>query len=92
MAAAELAEETGLTAGRLEHLGRVHPTNALSPAGFHVFLATDLTPGEPRRERTEQDMRQCWFPRADVERMMRDNELTDGPSLAAYLLLTLRAG
>ena len=56
----------------------------------HVYLATGLTPGEPDREATEQDMRQRWFPRAEVERMMAQGEITDGPTLAAYLLLTLR--
>ena len=55
-----------------------------------MFLATDLTAGEPRRELTEQDMRQQWFPRAEVERMLRDGVITDDSSLAAYLLLTMR--
>jgi hypothetical protein len=48
-------------------------------------------PGEPNREIAEQDMRQRWFPRRDVERMLRDGVITDGPSVAAYLLLTLHA-
>ena len=54
-----------------------------------MFLATDLTAGEPHREVTEQDMRQEWFPRAEVERMLRDGVITDGPTLAAYLLFTM---
>jgi 8-oxo-dGTP pyrophosphatase MutT (NUDIX family) len=90
MAAAELAEETGFTAGRLERLGFLHCANAMSGEGFHVFLATELTPGEPDRETTEQDMHQQWFPRPEVERMLRDGVITDGPTLAAYLLLALR--
>jgi CubicO group peptidase (beta-lactamase class C family)/8-oxo-dGTP pyrophosphatase MutT (NUDIX family) len=90
MAAAELSEETGLTAGRLEKLGYLHSANGMTGEGVHVFLATDLRPGKPHREKTEQDMRQRWFPRGEVERMVRDGIMTDGPSLAAYLLLTLR--
>ena len=35
-------------------------------------------------------MRQEWFPRAEVERMIACGAITDGPSVAAYLLLTLR--
>lgn len=89
LAAAELAEETGFTAGRLERLGRVQVANAMTGEGCHVFLATDLTPGEPNRELTEQDMRQRWFSRSAVEDMIRDGVLADGPSLAAYLLLKL---
>jgi 8-oxo-dGDP phosphatase len=90
LAAAELGEETGLTAGRLERLGCVHPANGWAGQVGHAFLATELTPGEPRRESTEVDMRQEWFPRAEVERMLRDGVITDGPSLAAYLLFTIR--
>jgi 8-oxo-dGDP phosphatase len=90
MAAAELAEETGFRTARLEKLGYLHCANSVTGEGVHVFLATDLTPGEPNREETEQDMRQQWFPRAEVERMVRDGVITDAPSAAAYLLLTLR--
>lgn len=90
LAAAELAEETGFVAARLDKLGHLHCANAMTGEGCHVFLATGLTPGEPNREQTEQDMRQRWFPRAEVERMLRSGVITDGPSLAAYLLLTLR--
>lgn len=90
LAAAELAEETGFTAGRLERLGYLNPANSMTGQGCHVFLATGLSPGEPRREATEQDMRQQWFPRAEVERMLRDGVIADGPTLAAYLLLTMK--
>ncbi|MBB4904121.1 NUDIX domain-containing protein [Actinophytocola algeriensis] len=91
LAAAELREETGLTAGNLERIGYLNPANAMSGLGCHVFLATDLAPGRPEREATEQDMRQEWFPRGEVERMLRDGVITDGPSIAAYLLLRLRS-
>lgn len=89
MAAAELAEETGLRAGRFEELGYLHCANGVTGEGVHVFLATDLTRGEPNREQTEQDMLQRWVPRRELEQMLRDGTVTDGPSLAAYLLLTL---
>ncbi len=90
MAAAELGEETGMTAGCLEELGFLHCANSLTGEGVHVFLATDLVQGEPNREATEQDMRHRWFSRRDVERMLRDGSITDAPSLAAYLLLVLQ--
>ena len=90
LAAAELGEETGFTAGRLERLGYLHCAHGITGQGYHVFLATGLTPGPARRESTEQDMRQDWFPRTEVERMFRDGVITDDSSLAAYLLLTMR--
>jgi len=91
LAAAELVEETGFTAGRLVRLGHLNAAHGITNQGFHVFLATDLTAGEPRREVTEQDMRQEWFPRTEVERMIRDGVITDDSSLAAYLLLRMHA-
>jgi 8-oxo-dGDP phosphatase len=87
MAVAELAEETGFTAGRLDKVGFLHVANALTGEGAHVYLATGLTPGEPDREESEQDMRQQWFARGEFERMVADGVITDGPTLAAYLLL-----
>ena len=89
LAAAELAEETGLRAAHLTRLGYLNPANGFVNQGCHVYLATDLTAGEPNRELTEQDMRQEWFPRAEVERMVRDGVITDGPTLASYLLFTM---
>ena len=87
MARAELREETGFTAGRLERLGHLHAANGTMRQGFDVFLATDLTPGPTDRETTEQDMRQEWFSRADLDRMIADGTLTCGNTLAAYSLL-----
>jgi 8-oxo-dGTP pyrophosphatase MutT (NUDIX family) len=91
LAAAELGEETGFTAGTLTGLGYLNCAQGFTGQGYHVFLAEDLVPGEPHREETEQDMRQEWFPRAEVERMLGGGTITDDSSLAAYLLFTLRA-
>jgi hypothetical protein len=55
----------------------------------HVYLATELTQGEAQREHTEQDMRTAWFTIAQFEAMVRDGELTDAQTLAAYTLLRL---
>lgn len=90
MAAAELSEETGFTPGMLTGLGYLHVANGTTGEGVHVFLATDLVPGEPDREPAEQDMCQQWFPRDEVERMIKHGVVTDAPSVAAYLLLTLQ--
>jgi len=90
LAAAELAEETGLRAGSWEQLGHLHCAYGMSSQGFDVFLATDLTPGEPAREASEQDMRQRFVPRAEFEAMVRDGRVTDDSTLAAYALLLMR--
>jgi 8-oxo-dGTP pyrophosphatase MutT (NUDIX family) len=91
MARAELREETGFTAGRLERLGHLHAANGTMRQGFDVFLATELTPGPTAREHTEQDMRQEWFAREQLERMIADGTLTCGNTLAAYSLFRIVA-
>ncbi len=89
LARAELAEETGYTAARIEHLGHLFCAHGTSSQGFDVFLATGLSPGEPDREHEEQDMRQAWVPREAFEAMVRAGEIRDDSTLAAYALLLL---
>lgn len=90
VAARELREETGLVAGLLTPLGTLDVAPGTSSQQCNVFLATDLTQGEPQRELDEQDMRSAWFTRADVERMINDGTITDSKSIAAYTLLRMR--
>jgi 8-oxo-dGTP pyrophosphatase MutT (NUDIX family) len=89
LAVRELVEETGLVAGRMQPLGWLDVAPGMSSQRGLVFLATELRAGPARREVTEQDMRSAWFDSREVERMMRDGELTDAQSLAAYALLLL---
>jgi 8-oxo-dGTP pyrophosphatase MutT (NUDIX family) len=90
LAARELAEETGLIAGRMEFLGDLDLAPGTSSQREHVFLATDLREGPIGREPSEQDMRAHWFTVAEFEDMVRDSELVDAQTLAAYLLMVLR--
>ncbi|GEL18960.1 NUDIX domain-containing protein [Pseudonocardia asaccharolytica] len=89
LAARELREETGLSAGRIELLGDLDVAPGMSSQREHVFLATELTQGWPVREHTEQDMQTRWFSIAEFEAMVRRSEIVDAQSLAAYLLLLL---
>ena len=89
LAREELRQETGLTARVLRHLGHLHCANGLLSQGLDVFVATGLTAGAPELELEEQDLRSQWFPRAEVEQMIRRGVITDSPSLAAYTLFLL---
>lgn len=89
LARLELAEETGLRARSLVQLGHLFGSQGTSAQGCHVFLATDLEHGEPNREPSEQDMRHCWFSRAEFERMIRDGRIKDNSTVAAYTLLQM---
>jgi 8-oxo-dGTP pyrophosphatase MutT (NUDIX family) len=89
LARAELAEETGLRAGTLRHLGHLDLAPGLSTQEFDVWLATDLTRGETAREATEADMTMSFAPEAELRARIRDGRFADGPSVAGYGLLLL---
>jgi 8-oxo-dGDP phosphatase len=89
LAERELREETGLRAGRWTSLGVLDVAPGLSSQRGRVFLATELTEGEPEREETEADMRTAWVTRAEFEDMVRGSEVTDAQSIGAYALLML---
>jgi 8-oxo-dGTP pyrophosphatase MutT (NUDIX family) len=89
LARAELAEETGIRAAELRHMGHLDLAPGLMTQEFDVWLATGLTPGPTAREPTEADMRSAWVAETDLAVMIRDGRFTDGPSLAAYSLLLL---
>ena len=89
LARAELEEETGLRVGHLRHLGYLHCAHSMTGQGFHVYLATDLHHGTPQPEAEEPDVRQTWMPRIELEHRIRNGDITDHSTLAAYTLLFL---
>jgi len=89
LAARELREETGLRAESMIELGLLDVAAGMSSQRGRVFLATGLTEGRHEREHEEQDMRCAWFPRADLEAMIRRGDITDAQTIAAWTLLRL---
>jgi 8-oxo-dGDP phosphatase len=89
LAVLELAQETGLRAGKLTRLGTTSIAHGMTSQWSHCFVATDLVPGRPDREPQEQDMRQAWVERAEFEAMIRSRQIVDNSTLAAYTLLLL---
>ena len=90
LAVRELREETGLRASSMAVLGQLDVAPGMSSQRGWVFLATGITEGEHDREHEEQDMHSEWFTRAQVERMIRDGDITDAQTIAAWALLLLR--
>ncbi|MFI1992903.1 NUDIX domain-containing protein [Actinoplanes sp. NPDC020271] len=90
LARRELAEETGLRAGSMQHLGHLFEAYGYSTQGFDVYLATGLEEGAPDREATEQDMVHRAFGDAEIDEMIRSGQIVDAPSLAALTLYRLR--
>ncbi|MGH3280874.1 MAG: NUDIX domain-containing protein [Trebonia sp.] len=89
LARTELAQETGLRAGRLTRLGVLAVAHGMSGQYGEHWLATELTQGEPDLEPEELGLRHEWVTRAEFEAMARDGRIVDGSTLAAYALLLL---
>ncbi|MBH8558320.1 NUDIX domain-containing protein [Hymenobacter negativus] len=80
----ELKEETGLTAARWTRIARLHTSNSVTDEEGFVYLAEDLTQGELEPEETE-DLRLWKLPLAEAVRMVMDDRITDGISVAGLL-------
>jgi 8-oxo-dGTP pyrophosphatase MutT (NUDIX family) len=85
----ELREETGLTADRIEFLGRSHLSNSVSDELAYLYRATGLTHGDSEPEGTEQlVVRRFDWPTAWA--MVKDGQITDSISVIVLLHETLR--
>lgn len=80
----ELAEETGLRAGRLEPLLHMDLSNSLTDEQAVLFLALDLAPGEARPEATEVLKRRT-APFMEVLTRVCDGRIRDALTVAAVL-------
>jgi 8-oxo-dGTP pyrophosphatase MutT (NUDIX family) len=77
-ASRELVEETGLSAGRVEHLVTFHNSPGYCDETVSVFLATDLTPvADSRQGIEEQVMTIERLPLAEVLAQLDDGRITD---------------
>ena len=85
----ELREETGLSAARWTELLRLHPSNSITDEFGVVFLAEELTQGEPDFEETE-DLSIRRLPLVDALAMVDAGEITDAISVAALLFVSRR--
>jgi ADP-ribose pyrophosphatase len=81
-ALAELEEETGYRAGRVEKLGDFITYCGLADEVCNVVLATELQAGRQKLERTESiETREVEYP--ELLEMIRAGEFRDGMGLAA---------
>jgi 8-oxo-dGTP pyrophosphatase MutT (NUDIX family) len=80
----ELREETGIAAEAVTKINRSYLSNSVTNEEAFVFVATDLSFGEPDPEGTEQlALRRVAF--ADALAMVDRGEITDGFSIIALL-------
>ena len=90
IAAGELAEETGLVAGAMQHAGILFQGAGYSNQKGHVFLATGLGRTAAAREASEQDMVAHAFPLHEIEAMIADGRISCMVTIAAFGLLRIK--
>jgi 8-oxo-dGTP pyrophosphatase MutT (NUDIX family) len=88
LARGELAEETGLRAGRIEHLGQLFFAYGITNQPFDIWRATELSEGEQALEATEADLRVGRFSAGELEAMISGGQVRDAATVAAWHLAT----
>jgi 8-oxo-dGTP pyrophosphatase MutT (NUDIX family) len=95
LARGELREETGLEAETMIYLGALWIAYGFTRQRQHVFVATGLTQAEKEPDPEEHDLVIHSVTVDEFERLMRDGEIQDSSTLAAwglYLLWKARLG
>lgn len=89
LAAAELREETGFTAGTMRRIGRMQEAYGFADQACDIYLATDLVAGEPDREATELHMEHRFVSDGELAALIRAGEVVDSVTIAALTLYRL---
>lgn len=87
----ELQEETGLIAGKMEFLGKIHTSNSVTDEVGYLFLAENLQQAAASPEETEDIVVRKVLLK-DAIRMVETGEITDSLSMAGLLLAGRRFG
>ena len=85
---AEIEEEIGGCIGSIVPLGFVYGSTHFYRNGAHLFLARLTSFGAPQASEAIREVR--LFPVPEVERMLREGEIQDSISVAAFLQARLR--
>lgn len=92
LARGELREETGLTAGRMTHLGDLQIAYGVMNQRHHIFLAEELTRGEAQPDAEETDLVVRRVAREEFEAMLLDGRIVDNCTVAAWGLYLVGHG
>lgn len=88
-AARELAEETGFRSSNIEHLATIYPSPGYCSEILHIFLGTELTPGEA--EPDEGEILTCdSYPLDSLLQMIDSGAIKDAKTVVALLALERR--
>lgn len=80
----ELAEETGYRARSWDKLLSYFPSPGFLSERMTIFVATDLTAGQPNNMEDERiEIR--WFSRRELDEAVRSGKIVDGKTITGYL-------
>jgi len=82
----ELIEETGYRAGQMKLASSFFPAPGILDEEMHLFVATDLTLGEPAREAGEQ-IENYVVSFDEAKQLVKEGKVRDAKTLLAILLL-----
>jgi ADP-ribose pyrophosphatase len=80
----ELREETGYRARSWKRLASYWPSPGFVAEKMTIFLATELTAGEPEPMEDER-IESRWFSRRELDEMIRDGKIEDGKTIIGFL-------
>jgi ADP-ribose pyrophosphatase len=85
----ELEEETGYSAAKWEELTQFYASPGILSERMHIYVASELTAGEPRREPNEEieNLVLSWD---EALAMIDRGEIIDGKTMVALLLYERR--
>jgi len=90
LAAAELKEETGLVASRMEYIGHQFLAYGYSSQGYHIYLATDLMASSNNLDDEEEGLISRKFSIKQFESMIIEGVIKDATSVNSYGLAKLK--
>jgi ADP-ribose pyrophosphatase len=88
----EVTEESGLVAGRLEHVGFVFTAPGFTDEQIHLWLAHDCTPAPTHHDDDEVITEVRHFSAAEIDDLLRDGTLCDAKTMAVLLQWRVRQG
>lgn len=90
LAQAELEEETGYAAGRVECIGRFFSAYGFSTQGYDIFVARDLTKTETHLDPEEAGLISQTFEVAEIEQMILSGRIKDATTAAVFGLMKMK--
>lgn len=86
----ELEEETGYKSDNVVKLGMIYTTPGFCTEALHIYMASDLVPGEHNREEGEYGMEVHEYTMDEIDDLIRSGELSDAKSICGIQMSRLK--